>query len=53
VRFKASILRDGINADHNAEDYLLETQTVDASSELHLRMASGGGFVVTLMPATR
>ncbi|MBM6992484.1 MAG: glycoside hydrolase family 97 protein [Prevotella sp.] len=53
VQYKASILRDGINADHNAEDYLLEQQTVDASSQLHLHMASGGGFVVVLGPATR
>lgn len=51
--YKATLLTDGINADRNAEDYRIATQQVTATDSLSLHMASGGGFVVVLAPATR
>ena len=43
-----TILTDGINANHNAEDYHFDRQTRDNGETLTLRMASGGGFVLKL-----
>ncbi len=51
--YRASILTDGINADRNADDYRIEQRQVKATDSLDLHMASGGGFVVVLAPATR
>ncbi|MDD3387852.1 MAG: glycoside hydrolase family 97 protein [Prevotella sp.] len=53
VRFGASVLADGINADHNAEDYKLSKKTVSRGSKLDLHLASGGGAVVVIAPSTR
>lgn len=53
IQFTATTLTDGINANKNAEDYKLSRQPVTSSSTLNLHLASGGGFVVTLEPATR
>ena len=41
----ATIHRDGINADTWAEDYKIETLTVEAGDELPVKMAKGGGWV--------
>ena len=41
-----SMLTDGINASHNAEDYLFDTQSHHQGETLKLHMASGGGFVI-------
>lgn len=41
----AIIHRDGINADTWAEDYKIETLTVEAGDELPVKMAKGGGWV--------
>lgn len=46
--FTATILRDGINAGHNAEDYAIVTRPVDSTSGLDIHLASGGGFVVKM-----
>ena len=51
--YKATLLTDGINADRNAEDYSLASRQVTADDTLPIHMASGGGFVVVLAPATR
>ncbi len=51
--YKATLLTDGINADRNAEDYSLASRQVTATDSLTIHMASGGGFVVVLAPATR
>ncbi len=51
--YKATLLTDGVNADRNAEDYRLDSRQVTAADSLQLHMASGGGFVVVLAPATR
>ena len=40
------MLTDGINANHNAEDYLLDTQSHHNGETLSIRMANGGGFVL-------
>ena len=49
VSYQATIVTDGINANHHAEDYHIEQKTLIASDTLNLRMASGGGFVVKLI----
>ena len=46
VSYQATIVTDGINANHHAEDYHIEHKTLTASDTLSLKMASGGGFVV-------
>ena len=47
--YKAIILQDGINANHDAEDYRITSQEVSKNTELHLHLASGGGFVIKLI----
>ena len=46
--FVITILTDGINANHNAEDYRLERKNHSNAETLTIRMASGGGFVLKL-----
>lgn len=46
--YQATIVTDGINANHNAEDYRIEQKAVTADDKFHLKMASGGGFVIIL-----
>ena len=46
--YQATIVTDGINANHNAEDYRIEHQSITANDKLHLKLASGGGFVIIL-----
>lgn len=48
VKYEAQILRDGINANRDAEDYIIETAEIDRESTLRVKMAGGGGFVVKL-----
>ena len=47
--YQATIVTDGINANHHAEDYRIESKKLSANNKLHLKMASGGGFVVKLI----
>ena len=47
--YQATIVTDGINANHHAEDYRTESRTITSNDELSLRMASGGGFLVKLI----
>ena len=47
-----TMLTDGINADHNAEDYRLDSQNRSRGDTLTIRMASGGGFVIKLARPT-
>lgn len=49
-RYICTLLCDGINANHNAEDYCREVSLVDANGKLPVHMASGGGFVMMLRP---
>ena len=46
--YEAMIACDGINANHNAEDYRIERKTVSPNDRLQLKLASGGGFVVKI-----
>ncbi|MBQ9636623.1 MAG: glycoside hydrolase family 97 protein [Prevotella sp.] len=46
--YTATLLTDGINANHNAEDHLFDHQFHNSSSTLTINMASGGGFVLKL-----
>jgi alpha-glucosidase len=46
--YQATIVADGINANHNAEDYQIEHRILSANDSLSIKMASGGGFVIIL-----
>lgn len=50
VEYNARILKDGINADHDAEDYRIDNFTVNANSSIKVHLASGGGFVIAITP---
>ncbi len=47
--YQATIATDGINANHNAEDYRLEQRQLTPADRLDIKMASGGGFLVKLI----
>jgi len=47
-KFEAEIFSDGLNADKAAQDYKREIITVDASTKLKYRLASGGGLAMIL-----
>ncbi|RFZ82631.1 glycoside hydrolase family 97 protein [Mucilaginibacter terrenus] len=42
--YKAVIFEDGINANHNATDYVRKELTVSGKDKLTVKMASGGGW---------
>lgn len=46
--FEAVIIRDGVNADKQARDHVMETLEVNSESRLPLHMASGGGFAMII-----
>ena len=46
--FTAQIATDGINADHVATDYRIETRSVNNTTRIPIHMASGGGFAIKL-----
>ena len=50
--YTTTLLTDGINANHNAEDYLLYTQFHNNGETLKLKLASGGGFVLKFQKLT-
>ena len=47
--YRATIFRDGVNANHNAEDYKREEMDVDSATTLDIKLASGGGFVMKIV----
>lgn len=47
--YEAIILKDGINANHDAEDYRITSEEVNNQSQLHIHLASGGGCVIKLI----
>lgn len=47
--YHATIVTDGINANHNAEDYHVETKTLTSNDNLKIKLSSGGGFLVKLI----
>ena len=47
--YKATVCRDGINADRNAMDYIIEKKDITSGSNINLHLAPGGGFVIRLL----
>ena len=47
--YEVVLFRDGVNADKQAEDYKKDIFTVTPDSEKKIRMASGGGFAMTVV----
>src|SRR5260221_4414123 len=50
--YRAEVLRDGRDADSNAESYISETKTVNQHTKLPLHLASGGGAVIRIYKAS-
>jgi len=48
--FTAEVFKDGVNANRAARDYKKETIAIPADRKLTIDMASGGGFVMKIMP---
>ena len=46
--YVATICKDGINADRNAMDYIIEEKTLSSNDTIDLHIANGGGFLVRL-----
>ena len=47
--YEAIVLKDGINANHDAEDYKIEKYDIHQNSEMKIHLASGGGFVIKVI----
>lgn len=45
----ATICKDGINADRNAKDYIIEEKTLTVNDKLQIHMAPAGGVLVRLV----
>lgn len=48
ANFQATLYRDGVNSDRNAEDYAVEQLSVNHGSRVKVHMAPGGGFAMRL-----
>jgi alpha-glucosidase len=46
--YKIELIKDGANADSRAIDYVLEKGRVTKNSRLHLKLASGGGWIARI-----
>ncbi len=47
--YTAEMALDGVNADHVATDYRIQTLTVTNTDRIPIHMASGGGFAIKLI----
>lgn len=47
--YEVVLFKDGVNADKQAEDYKREVFTVTAAAKKQIRMASGGGFAMSII----
>lgn len=47
--YNMTIVTDGINADKDATDHVIDVKTVNNSDKLNLHLASGGGFAAKLI----
>ncbi len=47
-KFQAEIFSDGLNADKSAVDYKREITTVDSTTKLKYKLASGGGLAMII-----
>ena len=50
AQYTGIICKDGLNADKNAADYVLQNIQVEKEKGISVHMAPGGGFVITLSP---
>ncbi len=48
-RYKATICRDGINADRNAMDYVIDKFTIEPGTKLPVHLAPAGGIAIRLV----
>lgn len=48
--FKVTLLRDGENAEKQAQDYTVETFTANSGSRRLIHLAPGGGFAIRIEP---
>jgi alpha-glucosidase len=46
--YKATICKDGINADRYAADYILSETTIKKNDSMNIHLAPGGGFLIKL-----
>jgi alpha-glucosidase len=46
--YKATICKDGINADRYAADYILSETTIKKNHSINIHLAQGGGFLIKL-----
>jgi alpha-glucosidase len=46
--YKATICKDGVNADRYAADYILMDTTVKKNDDIKIHLAPGGGFLIRL-----
>jgi len=49
--YRATICKDGINADRYAADYILTDSIVQRTDQMTFHLAPGGGFLIRLMPS--
>lgn len=49
-KYKAEILRDGVNANRYGSDFKIETKHVSGGQTLDINMAKGGGWAAILTP---
>lgn len=47
-KYRSAICKDGINADRNAMDNVIEEKTLSANESLQIHLAPNGGFLVRL-----
>jgi alpha-glucosidase len=48
-RYKATVCRDGVNADRNAMDYIIEKLTIEPGTKMPVHLAPAGGVVVRII----
>jgi len=46
--YRMTIIKDGVNADKIARDFAIESDNVDNTKKIKIRMARGGGFAMKL-----
>lgn len=46
--YKATVCKDGINADHYAADYIISSATIKKNDTMKIHVAPGGGFLIKL-----
>jgi alpha-glucosidase len=46
--YNATICKDGINANRNAIDYIIEEKIIKVNDSLHVHLAANGGFLVKM-----